>query len=59
MTLKIKITRAQLLNTKGNFKPVDLKPLVNAIVKPKLDTFILRVASFLINKEDSNEGPKN
>ena len=57
--MKIKITRAQLLNTKGKFKPVDLKTILDVKTKPKLDAFIVRVASFLTNKEDSNERPKD
>jgi len=57
--MMIKITRKQLLNTKGKFKPIILNTLVNETTKPKLDTFIVRVASFLTNKEGSNERPKN
>jgi hypothetical protein len=57
--MKIKITRSQLLNTKGKFKPEDLKPILDVKTKPKLDAFIVRVASFLNNKEDSNERPKD
>jgi hypothetical protein len=53
--MKIRITRKQLLNTKGKFKPVDLKPLLNEANKTKLDTFMIRVSSFLSQKEGSNE----
>jgi hypothetical protein len=53
--MKIRITRKQLLNTKGKFNPVDLKPLLNEVNKTKLDTFIVRVSSFLSQKEVSDE----
>jgi hypothetical protein len=53
--MKIRITRKQLLNTKGKFNPVDLKPLLNDVNKTKLDTFIVRVSSFLSQKEGSDE----
>jgi len=53
--MKIRITRKQLLNTKGKFKPIDLKPLLNENNKTKLDTFMIRVSSFLSQKENSDE----